>query len=265
MKNPRIALLLLCLALHSTTLEALIQRDDFNPQPRLYTVLCYNVRNTFTDEGKMDFDDVASTIRECGADLIALQELDSATTRCDGRYVLGELAALTDMFPCYAPAIHFSGGKYGVGILSRQAPISTRTIPLPGKEEARTLLIAEFQDFVFACTHLSLTEKDRYASLLLIEAEAIRYNKPFILAGDFNDTPGSDFINELEKKFSTHPSGEVPTFPATNPNIHIDYITVYKPTGKALMWEKPSVLKHKSASDHCPLMNQFYLRTSLEK
>ncbi len=259
MNNIRPVLFLLCLALCSTALEAFAGRDGFAPQPRPYTVLSYNVRNCFTDEGKMDIDNVASTILECGVDFVALQELDSITERCDSLYILGELAARTGMYPCYAPAIKFNGGKYGLGILSRQQPISARQIPLPGKEEARTLLIAEFQDIVFACTHLSLTEKDRFASLPLIEAEAARYDKPFILAGDFNDTPGSAFINELEKAFSIHPSGNAPTYPATNPKVHIDYIATYTPTGLPLVWMGASVLEHKIASDHLPLLNRFYL------
>lgn len=257
--------LLLCLILCIVASGAFGQRTEFNPQPRLHTVLTYNVRNAFADDGKLDLDDVASTIRECGADFVALQELDSVTGRTAGLYILGELAARTGLFPSYAPAISYDGGKYGIGILSRQRPMSVRQIPLPGREEARTMLITEFRNIVFACAHLSLTEQDRYSSLGLIEAEAASYTKPFILAGDFNDTPGSSFIKEMDKTFSVQPSGEAPTYPSTNPKEHIDYISAYNPTGKALLWKKPSVLKHSKASDHCPLMNQFYLRTPLDK
>lgn len=264
MKKLRLVLLL-CLMLCGTSLGSFAQGADFNPQPRLHTVLTYNVRNAFTDDDKMDLDDVASTIRQCGADYVALQELDSVTGRSGGLYVLGELAARTGMFPCYAPAIGYDGGKYGIGILSRQRPLFVRRIPLPGREEARTLLMAEFHDFVFACTHLSLTEEDRYASIPLLEAEAERSHKPFILAGDFNDTPQSGFIKELGKHFSIAPSGEAPTYPATKPKEHIDYISTYHPTGKALLWTKPSVVEHGTASDHRPLMNRLYVRTPLDR
>ena len=257
--------LLLYLALCLVAPEAIARHADFDPQPRPHTVLTYNVRNTFTDDGKMDPDDVAATIRRCGAEVVALQELDSVTGRCGGRYVLGELAERTGMYPSYAPAISFDGGKYGIGILSRQRPVGVRRIALPGREETRALVVAEFPEFVFACTHLSLTEADRHASLPLIEAEAARYDKPFILAGDFNDTPESAFIKELAKRFSVQPSGGAPTHPATTPDTHIDYIAAYNPTGKALLWTKPEVLKHSTASDHCPLMNRFYLRTPLNK
>lgn len=265
MEKSRLHLpLLLCLLLCSAALGAFAQRG-FDPQPRLHTVLTYNVRNAFTDDGSQDLDDVAATIRESGADYVALQELDSVTGRCGGKYVLGELAARTGMIPFYAPAIDYDGGKYGIGILSRQHPQRVRSIALPGREEARTMLMAEFRDFVFACTHLSLTAEDRAASLPLIEAEAARCHKPFILAGDFNDLPGSDFIKTLDERFSTKPSGTAPTYPATEPKDHIDYITSYRPAGYALLWQKPAVVKHRTASDHCALMNRFYVRTPLER
>lgn len=266
MKTSRLHLsLLLYLMISSVAQNTFAQGADFDPQPRQYTVLTYNVRNTLTDNGTMDLDDVASTIRSCGADFVALQELDSITKRTGRLYVLGELALRTGMYPCYAPAIKYDGGKYGIGILSRQQPMSVRQIPLPGKEEARTLLMAEFRDFVFACTHLSLTEEDRYRSLHLIGAEAARYAKPFILAGDFNDTLKSGFIKDMDKLFSISPSGDASTFPATNPKEHLDYISTYNPTGKNFLWDKPSVLKHSTASDHLPLMNRFYLRTPLDR
>ncbi len=264
-KSRLLSALLLCMALCHAGLRARAQGADFDPQPRLRTVLTYNVRNAFTDEGRMDLDDVAATIRHSGADLVALQELDSVTGRSGGRYVLGELATRTDMHPAYAPAIGYDGGKYGIGILSRQQPLSVRRVALPGREEARTMLMAEFRDFVFACTHLSLTEQDRLASLPLLRAEAARYGKPFILAGDFNDTPGSPFIQALDSIFSMQPSGTAPTYPATDPQEHIDYITAYNPTGHALLWQKPSVPGHGKASDHRPLLNRFYLRTPLER
>lgn len=264
MKKTKLRLLL-CLLLYSITLGNFAQGTDFNPQPRLHTVLTYNIRNAFTNEGRMDLDDVAATIRKSGADHVALQELDSVTGRSSGLYVLGELAARTGMFPYYAPAINYDGGKYGIGLLSRQKPLFVRHITLPGKEEKRMLLIAEYPDFVFACTHLSLTEQDRYNSIPLIETEAAKCHKPFILAGDFNDTPKSAFIKELSKHFSILPSGEAATYPAKKPKEHIDYICTYNPEEKALLWKKPSVPEHGKASDHCPLMNSFYIRTAQDK
>lgn len=72
---------------------------------------------------------------------------------------------LTGMHPFFAPAIDYDGGKYGIGMLSREKPLDVRVVPLPGREEARTLFVADFPDYTFVGTHLSLTGDDRMASL----------------------------------------------------------------------------------------------------
>ena len=52
------------------------------------------------------------------------------------------------MHACFAPAIEFEGGKDGIGLLTKQVPLRLQTIPLPGREEARTLILAEFEDYI---------------------------------------------------------------------------------------------------------------------
>ena len=79
------------------------------------------------------------------------------------------------MHACFAPAIDFDGCKYGIGLLSKKAPIHLQTMALPGREEARTLILAEFEDYIYCCTHLSLTEEDRMKSLDFLKAFAISY------------------------------------------------------------------------------------------
>lgn len=63
---------------------------------------------------------------------MALQELDSATLRVDGRYIPGELGRMTGMHATFGRAIGFAGGSYGIGLLSRTEPLAVRSIPLPG-------------------------------------------------------------------------------------------------------------------------------------
>ena len=50
---------------------------------------------------------------------------------------------------------------------------------LPGREEARALIMAEFDNYIYCCTHLSLTEEDRMASLELIKDFAAAHKKTF--------------------------------------------------------------------------------------
>ena len=108
--------------------------------PKVMTLMSYNIRNATSDDGRVDFDDVVSVISKYDADFVALQELDSVTGRSAGKDVLRELALLSQYYPIYGPSIKYDGGKYGLGILSKQRPLSVKQISLPGREEARTLL-----------------------------------------------------------------------------------------------------------------------------
>ena len=128
----------------------------------------YNIRNAKGLDGRVSYDRIAAVIRKLGADAVAIQEADSATQRSHGLFVLQELGRRTGMHPVYAPAIDYNGGTYGIGMLCSEQPVDVKHFPLPGEEERRALLVVEFPHYVYACTHLSLTEKDRLASVAVI-------------------------------------------------------------------------------------------------
>ena len=153
----------------------------------------------------------------------------------------------------YAPAISFQGGKYGIGILSKEQPLNIQTFPLPGREEARMLMVAEFKDYFFACTHLSLTEEDRLASLEIIKKSASNSNKPYFLAGDLNDQPDSKFIQALKQDFQLLTDTKKPTFPAPEPTETIDYMAAWKHHANDFANLSAQVLEEPVASDHRPI------------
>lgn len=101
-----------------------------------------------------NFQRVANVINNACPDAVAIQELDSMTNRSGKTYVLGEIAERTQMHAYFAPAIDYDGGKYGIGLLTKQTPIRIQTMALPGREEARALIMAEFEDYIYCCTHL---------------------------------------------------------------------------------------------------------------
>ena len=216
-------------------------------------IMTYNVRNSKGMDNVMDSRRAADVIRAQAPDVVAVQELDSMTRRSGGRYVLGEIAGLTGMHAEYFPAIEFDGGKYGIGILSKEKPLQVKGYPLPGREEKRALLIAEFEDYIFACTHLSLTEEDRMASLEIIGKKAKECSKPFYLAGDLNDVPGSEFIAALERNFRILNNRESKTFPAPAPDRTLDYIAVWKATAPEIDIVGSEVIVEPVASDHRPV------------
>ena len=219
-------------------------------------LMSYNVRNTKGMDGIRNLQRVANVIINEAPDVVAVQELDSMTTRSNQQYVLGELAERTQMHATYAPAISFQGGKYGIGILSKETPLNIRTYPLPGREEARMLLVAEFENYFFACTHLSLTEEDRLASLDIIKSSVVKSNKPYFLAGDLNDQPDSKFIQALQEDFQVLTHIKKPTFPAPEPTETIDYIAAWKHGSNDFANLSAQVLEEPVASDHRPLSVQ---------
>lgn len=120
-------------------------------------LMTYNIKNATGMDGVCDFQRIANVINNASPDVVAVQEVDSVTNRSNQKYVLGEIAERTQMYACFAPAIDYDGGKYGIGLLSKKAPVHLQTIALPGREEARALILAEFEDYIYCCTHLSLT------------------------------------------------------------------------------------------------------------
>lgn len=223
-------------------------------------LMTYNIKNANGMDDICDFQRVANVINNVSPDVVAIQEVDSMTNRSGQKYVLGEIAERTQMHACFAPAIEFDGGKYGIGLLTKQVPLRLHAIPLPGREEARTLILAEFEDYIYCCTHLSLTEEDRMKSLEIVKSFTASYKKPLFLAGDMNAEPESDFIKELQKDFQILFNPKQSTYPAPNPKETIDYITALKSNANGFALISSQVLNEPMASDHRPILVE--LRTA---
>lgn len=240
-------------------------------------IASYNIHHGEGTDGKYDFERLASQFNHWQADVIALQEVDSMTTRSGKTYALGALADITRYYDTFCPTMDYQGGKYGIGMLSRQKPLKVTSYALPGKEEPRRLMVAEFKDYVVACTHLSLNADDRMASLPIILQAARNTDKPFVIAGDWNDTPNSPFTKALSKDFCLRSNTRLATFPADSPKDCIDYIAVYKRSGEPnysrsyCYVNEPAVVttatvgSSKTASDHRPIFAKMIFPTPVEK
>lgn len=217
-------------------------------------IMSYNIRNCRGLDNIYDIQRTADVIRNSDADIIAIQEVDSVTRRSKGVDIADTLAILCKMHAYYSTAIEYDGGKYGVAILSRKKAIATYRAALPGREEKRTILIAEYPELTFACTHLSLNEEDRMASLEIIDSIAKECKKPFIIAGDLNDNPQSPFIKELSRNWKIIAPNEEPTFPADKPSVTIDYIAAIKECERDIESVDSKVIEEATVSDHRPIV-----------
>lgn len=223
--------------------------------------MSYNVQHCAGLDNVINYDRTADVILRQRPDVVALQELDSVTARSGGLNQIEELARRALYYPVYASAIDYDGGKYGVGILTRERPLSVTRTPLPGKEP-RVLLVVELPNYVMACTHLDLKEENRLASVPILVAEAQKWQKPFLIAGDWNDEPDSKLMNELRKYFTIN-TGKKATFPADTPRICIDYIASFR--GRSAATLNQSVISAPDVSDHCPLVANLRLPLKAEQ
>ena len=225
-------------------------------KPTTVKMMSYNIHNGIGLDEVTDYARIGELIRQYAPDVVAIQEIDSATTRSEGKYVLGEIAKVAEMNDYYAPAINYRGGKYGIGLLCKEEPIAITRHALPGREEQRALIIAEFPEYVFACTHLSLTEADRDASVAIISDLAKEYDKPFFIAGDFNAEPTEPFFATFTKDFTPLTGATTPTFPADTPNVVIDYIMQRIPASDnyTISSINPEVIDEPVMSDHRPII-----------
>lgn len=224
-------------------------------------VASYNIRNG------IGIDDINSLQRTAGAivrlnpDLLALQEVDSLTTRSFMRDILKELSVMTSLKGYYSAAIPYQGGAYGIGVLSKERPISIERILLPGSEEPRTLISLEFDDYFFVCSHFSLTEEDAKKSEQIVSQKFAGSAKPAIFAGDLNVVPSSLVIKNFTDNFTILSDTTKHTYPANNPTTTIDYIMISKNSDLKYRKLDAKVVNEPTVSDHRPIYVDLLLAT----
>ena len=246
MRFCRILLLLLVTLPYSNLLRG--QSTELMP----LRILSYNIRHGAGMDDVVNLERQAAVINGCEPDIVGLQEVDSIVPRSGNVNEAGRLGTLCGMYATFGPAIPLSNGKYGVAVLSKEKPLSVTNIPLPGVEK-RTLLVCEFEQYVFACTHLDLDASNRLASVPIILEEAKRWTKPFLICGDWNDKPTSELITQMKKNFTLlcETGAKGYSYPADNPTACIDYVATL---GRTAMKLNSTVINEPVASDHRPLL-----------
>ena len=206
-------------------------------------MLTYNIQHGAGTDGVVDLDRQATVIESADVEVVGLQEVDSCVKRSGYIPEAAVLAQKLGMYSTFGGAIPLTGGKYGVAILSKEPPLTG----------------CEFQEYVFATTHLDLDEEQRLASLPVILEEAASWgDKPFIICGDWNDEPTSTLIKTMKKdgfvmlNYPANPGSTYYTFPAGKPNRIIDYIASYGRVVRSV--RRRQVLNEPAASDHRPVL-----------
>ena len=236
------------------------------PQVKEYTFVQYNV-GVFDKYDESSVGAVADAVRELGADAVSLNELDSCALRTGAVDQIAEFAsAMGDWNRVYASAMPFNGGAYGVGVVSSPelAILRADQIRLPrcGGYEPRAVAVVEYEDFVFASTHLDLVKESQ-----LLQVEVINHyvdslyagsGKPVFLGGDFNCMPDGETVS-LMKKSWTQLTPDSFSYPSDAPRKCIDYIFV-RSRGRKVSVVSADIPRDlqtadlSTASDHLPVV-----------
>ena len=81
--------------------------------------MTYNIHAGQDASAQRNIERVADLIRQVGADIVLLQEVDRRTQRAGGADHLAELERLTGMHAAFGKSLDYQGGDYGIALLSR--------------------------------------------------------------------------------------------------------------------------------------------------
>lgn len=239
--------------------------QNYEQRENTHRIMSYNIRHGEGMDNQIDIERIGNIILIANPELVALQEVDSIVSRSGKIDILRQLAEQTKMYPTFSASIDYDGGKYGNAMLSKEKPLSTKKIFLPGAKERRSALIVELDRYVAVCTHLSLDEGERIESVKIITEAIANFDKPVFLIGDLNALPDSKPMEELKANWQVLNNINQKTFPANEPSETIDYILGYTKKGQTYAKHRSIVLNEQIASDHRPLFVDIRLKTDPSK
>ena len=248
---------LLALSLAAAYVTAAASEHD----PVALRVLTYNIHHGEGTDGNIDLSRTAEVIRGAEADLVALQEVDRATTRTGEVDQLAELERLTGMKGVFGKAMDFQGGAYGVAILSRLPIAGTDNRQLPGapEREPRTALSVDVSTMSGLRVHFTSTHLDqgresesRSAQVRFLADSTVHISEPSLLAGDFNTTADTDVMANLRAAWTDLFTAPLPVGPEGLPRRRVDYVFGRPESG--WLTRESAVIDDRLASDHRPVL-----------
>lgn len=238
---------------------------------RAITVMTYNIQHgRSSDDRLVNLERQAAVIRESGADIVGLQEVDRHWSARSGfQDEPAVLAELLDMYVVYGANLDLDPlepgqprRQYGTAILSRFPIVESHNIPLPktvATNEQRGLLEAVLDvrgaRVRVYNTHLQHNNvNDRIAQVETVLDYIGTPVERVLLMGDFNARPDTAEIAPVYHRFDDAwveggDGGDGFTISPHNPYARIDYIFVSRNI-KVARAAVPRTL----ASDHLPLV-----------
>lgn len=224
-------------------------------------VATWNIKHGRGMDGRLDLERTATVLATFDADIVALQEVDEVVRRSGRVDQPAWLADRLGMHGAFGSFMDYQGGRYGLAILSRFPIEHTETWRLTDGNEPRVAQAIRFKTtsgeaITAVCVHFDWVDDDgfRFAQASETMARLRHLDTPWIVLGDFNDTPDSRTMRGFHAlgRDAAKPQDASATFPADDPRIEIDFIV----TGPADHWmvDEVEVIDEAIASDHRPVI-----------
>ena len=173
-------------------------------------VLVYNIHAGTDAAQAPSLERIAAVIRDAGADIVLLQEVDSVVQRTGGVDQVAVLDSLTGLHGVFGRSLDFQGGGYGIAVLSRWPIVADSVVRLPvfppqeragGSHEPRSALWVEVAapgaHLHVINTHLDASRADsarlqEIVEVLRLADDRRRAGDRVLLGGDLNSTPESE-------------------------------------------------------------------------
>lgn len=210
----------------------------------------------------------ADVIKQYDPDVVAMQEVHDRTFFVGGRAWTTELAEAAGMYPLYCKSFDYSGGGFGVAVMTKYpffaseyivSPMSTypsENVKPGRKPEDRStgwvyMSLPDGNVVRVGSTHLSVENDIIIKNMFDVNKKIFAEDTvtPTLLIGDYNAVPGSDQIVYFLRKWQDVSEEIGPTIPSDKPKQKLDYIMGYPKGGWKL--EKYEIIAREDLSDHC--------------
>ena len=230
-------------------------------------VASYNIHKCVGLDGQFDPDRTIAVIKEIGADVIALQEVDQRFGDRAGLLDLSALERESGFVPVPLDGARSGHGWHGNLVLVRDGAVTgTRQLTLPGGEP-RGALIVDLRlaagPLRIIAAHLGLLRYSRAQQLAAILAAAeTEDGRPTLLVGDLNEwrLGKRSSLHALRSKFGPMQAA-VASFPARFPVWSLDRI-LENQHGMVSRIDVHDTPLARIASDHLPIKAVIHLPES---